>query len=321
MPQLSTVRDIRSSLLIGVTDPLPVGARFVEARFHAPEGEWHPAIPGATLATLANGVLAGSPQPHTGRFPLPDADRLRATLDDWGLTIDTPVVVYSFEPGEAKTAARAWFVLRDAGLADVRILDGGIEGWRARQAQGSGRDAAGRDAAGRDAAGRAAAAATDAAGHAAAGGTDAADPHAAAATDAAGHDPARPTAPDLVPAQHPAPRPAVAIDAAQAAEAGRTGLLLDARPATAFAAGHIPGAASTPIADVFRDDYLLPADELADWATSLGAPDAGQVAAYCGGGVAAAGTVFALATLGIDAQLYVGSWSQWSRLPDHPVQN
>jgi len=50
-------------------------------------------------------------------------------LGEHGLTIDTPVVIYS--DNDNKFAARFYWDLKALGQKDVRILDGGIEAWKA----------------------------------------------------------------------------------------------------------------------------------------------------------------------------------------------
>ncbi|MGW7197446.1 sulfurtransferase [Streptomyces chryseus] len=127
----------------------------------------------------------------------------------------------------------------------------------------------------------------------------------------------------------PVPGAVPLLDADQAAELARTGLLLDARAGERYrgevepidrVAGHIPGAVSAPtMENVGADGRLLPASELAARFASLGAGGDRPVGVYCGSGVSAAQQVLALEVAGIPAALYVGSWSQWSADGSRPV--
>ena len=120
------------------------------------------------------------------------------------------------------------------------------------------------------------------------------------------------------------------LDADGAAEIARCGILLDARAVERYAgevepvdrvAGHIPGAVSAPTSDtVGRDGRLLPHHRLRERFAALGLGDGRPVGAYCGSGVSAAQLVLALHEIGVEAPLYVGSWSHWITDPRRPVQ-
>ncbi|OLF13148.1 sulfurtransferase [Actinophytocola xinjiangensis] len=126
------------------------------------------------------------------------------------------------------------------------------------------------------------------------------------------------------------------LDADEAADLARHGVLLDARAPERYRgdtepidprAGHIPGARNAPFSGHTGDDgrWRSPR-ELAGRFAGLGVPEAGgtRVGAYCGSGVTAASVVLALEVAGVTgpdapAGLYVGSWSQWSADRDRPA--
>lgn len=72
-------------------------------------------------------ALAGIPSSDEGRNPLPEPHYLQDWFGRWGLDADSRVVVY--DEGRGLMAARAWWILRWAGIADVQILDGGLRLW------------------------------------------------------------------------------------------------------------------------------------------------------------------------------------------------
>ncbi|QUX96882.1 sulfurtransferase [Marinomonas sp. CT5] len=100
--------------------------------------------------------------------------------------------------------------------------------------------------------------------------------------------------------------------------------LVDARAADRFngenetmdpIAGHIPGAINRPFSDnLDAEGCFKPAEQLhVEWQDWLSNSSDAYVY-YCGSGVTACHNVLALNYAGIEAkQVYVGSWSQWSK--------
>ncbi|BEP13120.1 hypothetical protein acdb102_14310 [Acidothermaceae bacterium B102] len=84
-------------------------------------------LPGARFVDLDRELAGHTGDPRDGRHPLPDLEDLQHAARSWGIGRDSRVVVYDNTGGLA--ASRAWWLLRWAGLSDVRILDGGLASW------------------------------------------------------------------------------------------------------------------------------------------------------------------------------------------------
>ncbi len=85
-------------------------------------------LPGAVFVDLDAELAA--PPGQGGRHPLPDPAGFQAAMRRCGVRGDRAVVVY--DQRDTTSAARAWWLLGHHGHPDVRVLDGGYDGWVAR---------------------------------------------------------------------------------------------------------------------------------------------------------------------------------------------
>lgn len=82
-------------------------------------------LEGAVHADLERDLAGDASDPtRGGRHPLPTLAQFAQTLGSWGITEQTPVVVYDAQGG-ANAAARLWWMLRAVGHRAVWVLDGG----------------------------------------------------------------------------------------------------------------------------------------------------------------------------------------------------
>lgn len=85
-------------------------------------------VPGAVYASMED-ELTDHAVTGRGRHPLPSGSAVQAAARRWGIDAASTVVVY--DDWNRAGSARAWWVLKAAGLGDVRILDGGLTAWTA----------------------------------------------------------------------------------------------------------------------------------------------------------------------------------------------
>lgn len=118
-----------------VGERLPGGGplRVLDVRWRLDQPDGRPEylaghIPGAQFVDL-NTQLARHGDPRDGRHPLPQVEQLQQDARGWGIDLGDTVVVY--DDLKNLSAARAWWLLRYAGVADVRLLDGALSAWTA----------------------------------------------------------------------------------------------------------------------------------------------------------------------------------------------
>ncbi|MGQ3213464.1 MAG: sulfurtransferase [Shinella sp.] len=252
--------------------PQPVGKSILISGYQ----DWARAhIPGARYLSMPDELSAPS-----GNIPygLPGGEQIEHVLRAHGVNDGDIIVLYG--SGYLGSVVRSWWVLTASGAKDVRILDGGLEGWR-----------------------------------------DAGLP----LNDAS-------TAPESG-NFHARPRPDLVADADEvAAGIGNDDVvLLNALAPEQFKGsggahygrpGRIPDSISVPFRDLLQPgtSRFKSEDEIRTILEAAGVLARPRIISYCGGGVAASGTTFALHLIGRDdAALYDGSLTDWSADPARPM--
>lgn len=211
---------------------------------------------------------------HGGRHPLPTLKNFATLLGELGITPSTHVVVYDDKSG-ANAAARFWWMLRSIGHENILVVDGGLD---AMLREGL--------------------------------------PFTTLIS--------KPIASTAYPVTT-WKLPTVTLEEVAQAAQHTDYLVIDVREAYRYrgerepidlVAGHIPGAINIPyVNNLSSEGMFLPADALAAlYKGVIATRESSKIIVQCGSGVTACHTLLALEQAGINgANLYVGSWGEWSR--------
>ncbi|WP_022892590.1 sulfurtransferase [Agromyces subbeticus] len=125
MPILIDVHELAERLEAGLrTVVLDVRWSLAEPDGSAAYRDGH--VPGAVYVDLDH-ELADHAVTGEGRHPLPSEAAFTTAMRRWGLR-DGDAIVVMDDLGN-QSSARAWWLLRHAGVDDVRMLDGGLAAW------------------------------------------------------------------------------------------------------------------------------------------------------------------------------------------------
>ncbi|KMQ66528.1 sulfurtransferase [Chryseobacterium angstadtii] len=214
-----------------------------------------------------------------GRHPLPDVAKFAETLSDLGISENAHVVVYDDKNG-ANAAARAWWMLKSFGLKKVQVLDGGFQAAEKEGLEFS-----------------------------------------------SGEETFEKTS---VIHQEKWLLPVKPLEDVENELINNLSTVVDVRDAYRYkgesepidlVAGHIPGAINIPFSENLDENgnFLKP-ELLKEKYTQLLNNKPQHLIIHCGSGVTACHTILALNYAGFPIpDLYVGSWSEWSRREEKEI--
>ena len=214
-----------------------------------------------------------------GRHPLPSLEKFVETLAQLGINQNSHVIVYD-DKNASIAGARFWWMLRACGIEKVQVLNGGIQ-----KAKEKGL--------------------------------------------AINSNKVEPKAVEKISIKE-WKLPTVTLDFMEQHSVDPDYLVIDVREKDRYdgktepidkIAGHIPGAINVPFKENLNEDGTFKNPEILheQYAKVLENFSLDKVAVHCGSGITACHTLLALDYAGLQIpNLYVGSWSEWSR-NDQPV--
>lgn len=209
-----------------------------------------------------------------GRHPLPDVQHFAKTLSVLGISRNSHVVVYDYFNG-SNAAARLWWMLKAIGHEKVQVLNGGFQ-------------------------------AAEKAGFPTS--SEIEQPRSTYAYKVKGWS-----------------LPLSDMNDVERAAKDNGYLVIDVRDKYRFEgesepidliAGHIPGAINVPFTENMDKNglFLSPTELEVKYREIFDGIDPDHIVVHCGSGVTACHTLLAIAHAGLEMpNLYVGSWSEWSR--------
>ncbi|MBP2617389.1 sulfurtransferase [Chryseobacterium jejuense] len=208
-----------------------------------------------------------------GRHPLPAPEKFTETLSNLGIAENSHIVVYDDKNG-SNAAARAWWMLRSFGFENVQVLDGGIQAAEKNNMEFSSGEEVFEKA-------------------------------------------------PLIKKEN-WDLPVSNLEEVENELKSNSSTVIDVRDAYRYrgesepidlVAGHIPGAINIPFSENLDENGLFLSPEiLKEKYIQLLQNKPETLIIHCGSGVTACHTILALAHAGFKIpNLYVGSWSEWSR--------